>query len=596
MPKPRTQKELAGTYLGNLAYFRRAHPFRTLRLLLFVVVAAGSIAAAIGYRKYGGTQQFFNTGPISRNHATVECRQCHKEAETDLVTALFLDKATDTLRKAPGDLQQVNFRDRATLEGKSRDALASASAGARELPGGMKGIADKALMKSATLAHMDAACLDCHGRLNLHTPQTAALRLSPVHGGHSVVHASGCSDCHKEHVGSGVMALPASDTCVACHKHEDRMLASRVVEKVDVTSAPVPTKPEVRNLGDGTRRFIAPRKPEGVPALITSFGEPNGHPRFSYENYPKGDPAEGTLSYNHHFHEGKKTKLMEQLKNGTGSAVALQKQASMLECQSCHKPGADGVFYQRVNYEENCRECHSLNFDPEIPLTDDPDLMTIPHGGADKVVGYLRNLTSHYLDYAKRVEKIEDRKELEGYVRKQFDKMNDRGIRTFEDLGDRIFNTGDSGDGREDRRQINQCSKCHGVTKVKSDEWKVAETNVADRWLGRGPFTHKAHTHMTCHDCHGGAPESKQTADILMPTQASCAECHRGRDDKFVNAAAPGATTFTLAKDNLSLVTRQKAEGGIAFECRNCHKYHAPPGEVGTAKPSLAELSRVLSR
>ena len=63
---------------------------------------------------------------------------------------------------------------------------------------------------------------------------------------------------------------------------------------------------------------------------------------------------------------------------------------------------------------------------------------------------------------------------------------------------------------------------------------KVTPTNIADRWINHGPFTHRPHAHMQCEDCHAddkftikNARRSSLTAEILMPRQTICAECHR---------------------------------------------------------------------
>ena len=98
---------------------------------------------------------------------------------------------------------------------------------------------------------------------------------------------------------------------------------------------------------------------------------------------------------------------------------------------------------------------------------------------------------------------------------------------------------------------------------------EIKPTNIADRWLTRGPFTHAPHAHMNCLDCHGAAPESRETKDILMPTQKSCTECHRALEGDKVQALKTGSPEELTAK--------QKREGGIAYSCLSCHKFHAPP-------------------
>ena len=63
-----------------------------------------------------------------------------------------------------------------------------------------------------------------------------------------------------------------------------------------------------------------------------------------------------------------------------------------LECADCHKPDAAGVYYLKISYEENCRSCHSLQFD-----VNNPDLR-VPHGNAEHVRAFLLHGLMNLLD------------------------------------------------------------------------------------------------------------------------------------------------------------------------------------------------------
>jgi predicted CXXCH cytochrome family protein len=99
---------------------------------------------------------------------------------------------------------------------------------------------------------------------------------------------------------------------------------------------------------------------------------------------------------------------------------------------------------------------------------------------------------------------------------------------------------------------------------------------------------------MDCADCHQAAHKSTLTADILMPPQKLCAECHRPLPAgsrvvvaKTINSPAPSMTGGDLAAE-------QRRTGGIKWDCQSCHVFHAPPdaSEFAGAVPSRTESDR----
>ena len=66
--QPRTQKQIAQKYKDNLDYYRRGHFLRWLKLGCFFLAVLGSLGAVFGFR-FWGDKEYFNTGPISQNHA-----------------------------------------------------------------------------------------------------------------------------------------------------------------------------------------------------------------------------------------------------------------------------------------------------------------------------------------------------------------------------------------------------------------------------------------------------------------------------------------------------------------------------------------------
>jgi hypothetical protein len=159
---------------------------------------------------------------------------------------------------------------------------------------------------------------------------------------------------------------------------------------------------------------------------------------------------------------------------------------------------------------------------------------------------------------------------------------------TTEELMRRVFFTGDPPENSRVTSKSNKgqffpgCAKCHEVKQGENGRPpRIIPTNIADRWLTRGPFNHAPHGHMACVDCHDAALRSEKTSDILLPTRKLCAECHRPLEAGTPNPAVNHAETI---KVDPALTARQRKEGGILPECQACHpKYHASGDGVAFA-------------
>ena len=82
-------------------------------------------------------------------------------------------------------------------------------------------------------------------------------------------------------------------------------------------------------------------------------------------------------------------------------------------------------------------------------------------------------------------------------------------------------------------------------------------------------FDHEAHEQEDCTTCHA-ADQSDSATDLLMPTLASCRECHSGAE--AVQAEVPST-------------------------CAMCHSYHPPKfgrGGDGPQSPAPDRVAHVL--
>ncbi len=532
-PKPPNSREIAGSYAGNPSYFGKPHYLRRLRGWCFVIAVLGSIAAAVTYGRWGNASAF-SKGPVSERHARFanDCRACHADAQTDLLKAVTGEN--------PG---------RRPLDKVVAAAFMQQRAG------------------HGTAAAMDQACLKCHPAAGLHLPQPADLAVRAVSSELPVVHAENCFTCHREHAGSGRMALPSRQSCVSCHGDAAALANAR--KSAPQKGAPVATAGENRDLGDGVIRFLAPANASAAPKAFADYA--HGHPPFTYEHPGVRDPAE--LKFNHARHERADVQAM-----GRGKKLG---------CTDCHTPGAGGVLYQPVSYERHCAECHSLQILPSFPK------LRIPHGDADKVRYFLAGLAVS-VGGAIRAEGVSDPAQLAKRVDDEMQSLRVRGLDTPEKFERRVFFEGEPRDDPNDRRMrsgsrkfLTECAKCHTVTPTGiNGAPQVRPPTMAERWVQHGPFTHLPHRHVDCAGCHGAAATSKETTDILLPPQKLCAECHRPP------AAEGRAASLAAAKSAPSpenggreIAAAQRREGGIKWDCQSCHRFHTSP-DAGPSLPA----------
>ena len=91
------------------------------------------------------------------------------------------------------------------------------------------------------------------------------------------------------------------------------------------------------------------------------------------------------------------------------------------------------------------------------------------------------------------------------------------------------------------------CKLCHVMIEGNTPLPAVAKSSIPARWLLHADFNHDSHRLLTCMACHNRTPDSRDTADILLPGIASCRSCHQQQGAK--HDAASG-------------------------NCSECHSYH----------------------
>ena len=308
-----------------------------------------------------------------------------------------------------------------------------------------------------------------------------------------------CASCHVEHRGAVRLAATADRDCVQCH----------------------------RDLNTTTGRLT-------VATSVGAFND--AHPEFVAKREGAKDPA--VLKFNHEVH------MKADLRGPKG--------ATQLECATCHTPAANAPVAARarltdnmspVTYARDCASCHPLFFDPLIDAV-------APHDTPEKVHAMVTQSLREFI--AKNPAQIGRPDPVRGRIPVNFPEPM-RPVRNVADWVEaRTANA-------ERLLWSKTCAECHTIETVGGPGLalqdpaplpRVVPTNIPTGWMPRARFDHAAHQLTGCTSCHA-ATTSRLTSDVLMPSIATCQQCH-------------------------------KPSRGAESRCFECHEYH----EWKNAKPA----------
>jgi hypothetical protein len=338
-----------------------------------------------------------------------------------------------------------------------------------------------------TTTVIDESCLKCHIGHDIHQPD--AKKMS-------------CSFCHQEHQGK-MMAATTDLNCTFCH-------------------------------GDVAKMAVAARADRPAPPLVRHFGDDQpgkpGHPEFRFKTEGLKDPD--TLRFNHKLHLTSPT--VQKLADG-----------GKLECNYCHQVDSEGVYMKPVAFEQNCRKCHSLQFDPATPE------LKLPHGNADFVTAFLHSLPKQYEELGARLG-VRDVRSFA--INKQSQLYTNLNLMYGPDLEHRVFfnNITYGPEAKvgaldaETRAVYAGCTYCHEVKPGTNSVADITKPVQTAPWLTMAKFNHVKHANISCEQCHDTTVRSELTSDILVPVMSSCTTCHNPKS-------------------------------GVADTCAECHNYHTKP-------------------
>ncbi|HEV3117892.1 MAG TPA: hypothetical protein VGY58_12625 [Gemmataceae bacterium] len=320
----------------------------------------------------------------------------------------------------------------------------------------------------------------------------------PIH--HDKATDSGtCAECHREHRGHVELARVADGQCTLCH-------------------------------ADLQRHSKAPS------AFANVHGWNSDHPEFGLLRRHEKDP--GAIRFNHSVHLNP-----EGVRGGDGKP-------EKLECRKCHGADTAGRYMKPINYEEHCARCHLL----DVKVAGAEKVVHAPHKEPRIVQAALRDDLTRLVQTEPGLLAVpvvhQPPRPLPGGMRVRPVTDKEWSWVSFQlEHAERVLFDGPGG-----------CRYCHEVKdRVARDRLpEYAKTEIQARWLKHSIFSHRSHRELDCLACHGSAPQSKLTSDVLLPAMAACQECHRPQ--------------------------------GARTDCAECHLYHDRTKEKSQARMSIMEL------
>src|SRR5262249_1729243 len=240
------------------------------------------------------------------------------------------------------------------------------------------------------------------------------------------------------------------------------------------------------------------------------------HPDFYVWKHNQRDRA--AVKFNHSVHLAK-----EGVRGADGKPV-------VLECAYCHQPDDRGRYMKQINYEQHCAVCHPLAVqvvaNKEDKLGDairEFAAQPAPHKAPLVVRAALRERFTRFVQEHPSVrsggsvvapeQPLPGRRRAQPVTREEWTWV-DAQLQTAE----RALFAGPGG-----------CTKCHPGREDLDPQGLPAyrQTEIPKTWLKHSVFSHRSHQMVLCLDCHGHAPTSKETSDILLPNVNTCKRCHQ---------------------------------------------------------------------
>jgi hypothetical protein len=397
----------------------------------------------------------------------------------------------------------------------------------------------------------DKLCMSCHAGPSHHSAMIAS-------------EVKGCAECHRDHQGRDFSLVRLNDAeCTTCHESLAAHIASGA-------------KPPNSRIFSDVSKFNAKDHPPFRPeAALFAGGKLQDR---------------GKLKFNHALHmtpgivkDDKETPYTVERIPIAAERARYQKAGKpgdpvQLDCSSCHVLDASdskiapnpafasvplpsrnaGRYFLPINYQNQCRACHTQTFDPRPGLKD----VEAPHGvQPDQVVAFLKRT------YAEKA--LADDPSV---LNRKVTLSPLPGKRPKESTAGKLLDDSVTKATRFLFENRTSCLECHHVqADPQGAPARVEPTKVPEIWFTHAAFDHTAHRGVSCRECHSRSyalePDGKTrvkdsssvSTDVLIPAIDNCVQCHapaHGQGGWFATSSSSPTT------------------GGASFDCTECHRYH----------------------
>lgn len=456
----RTTKALAKRI--DLHYFKKAHPFRTLKSGLSWGVALLALVW-LAFSSFRLNTPFMN-GPVSTRHQLfgVTCEKCHDPwGAWDSFTTTGEDHPSVSDKKC-----------NSCHEGPPHHWHKAPQGGTKGIPV----IGDPACIHchqehrgQAALANLpDRSCLECHADLDSHMPKGYPARTVRAEGkkmesflaGHPEFAriASKKGDYakiflnHQVHLRKGLAGLPEGKSQLSCEDCHQPDSTRAYMQAIDYEVNCIGCHPV--DLSDD--RFLGKKLtlPHDQPAVVRQAI------RTGFSALVASKPEEVTIEKKVRG-KTKQVPVLDDKELKAESYVEQQKKWVENQVSAAEK----AVFGPK---SQACRLCHVLT------------------------------------------EAAEEKKEGEPPAAEEKKEGEPAAAAAAEEKG---------ASEEKKKEQAPSAGSAEGLPKVEY-------TAIPERWFVHSKFMHKPHRNLTCTACHMGAGGSTKTSDVLVPGIASCKDCH----------------------------------------------------------------------
>lgn len=359
-------------------------------------------------------------------------------------------------------------------------------------------------MGSFRASATDQACLSCHD--------------GPIHHADQTFTPS-CASCHVEHRGRMRLAATADQSCTQCHA-DLRATGAPTSYARDITAFNSEEHPEFRPLRAGFRDPGTIKLNHAIHLKAGLIGPNNTRVQLECNDCHRANAADQAWRF------GGPPAAQSP---SSSSMAANATTAEMMPISTARAFGPPSysparAYMQPISYAKHCIGCHPLLFDKRF--TD-----SVPHDTPEVIHAFL---VKRYADYIQtHPAELREAKSTIALPAKPVP------------VSPRVYTPQEWVNARVGEAELllwaKTCKQCHTLSPVPGAPPapiampaalpKVAKSNIPVRWFPDARFDHEAHRAWTCTSCHAHATTSQETADILVPGEKACEQCHHAGAD-----------------------------------------------------------------